>query len=240
MIMKKEIILYSALLAMFTIVSCSSGGSDDGPGDPPPPAPNNNPTAVSQLIFPSTDLLCIDNTITFEWSASTDPDSDPVSYKIVIATDRDLTAIVSQTTVSSTSTTINLEKGVAYYWNVTAIDDQGGEAEPSATFAFYTEGDGVSNHAPFTAAIGAPDDGGFVDAGNVNLSWTGGDSDTGDTLTYDLFFGEAMDPPSMQTELTDENFDVTVTSGLTYYWRVDSIDDSGIKTIGQVWSFTVN
>lgn len=236
--MKKEIILFLAILSLFTIVSCSGGG-DDSPGPTPEPT-NNNPTKVSQLIYPSADLLCIDNAIAFEWSASSDPDNNPITYKLVVATDRSLTTIVRQTTVSSTTTTVNLEKGVAYYWNVTAMDNRGGEAEPSSTYAFYTEGDGVSNHAPFTAELGTPNDNSFVDAGTVNLSWTGADSDSGDTLTYDLYFGETTDPSLDQTGLTDENVDVTVTTGLTYYWRVDSIDDSGVKTIGQLWTFTVN
>jgi len=237
--MKKHIILYSAIFSLLTIVSCSSGGSDDGPGPTPPPV-NTNPTAVSQLIFPTSDLLCTDNSITFQWSASTDADGDAITYKLVVATDRELTSIVTQTTVSSTSTTVNLQKGVAYYWNVTAMDNQGGEADPSSTFAFYTEGEGVSNHAPFSAALDAPGNGEFLDAGMVNLSWIGGDSDTGDTLTYDLFFGETDDPASIEIGLNDENFVVSVTTGLTYYWRVDTIDSSGVKTIGQVWSFSVN
>lgn len=235
--MKKEIILFLSVLTLMTMASCSSGGGDDGPGPTPV---NTNPTAVSQLIFPSSDLLCIDNTITFQWSASTDADGDTVSYKLIVATDRQLTNVVSQTTVSSTSTTISLQRGVAYYWNVTAMDNQGGEADPSNTYAFYTEGNGVSNHAPFTAALDTPENEGSVDAGTVNLSWVGGDSDTSDTLMYDLFFGEEMDPPSSQVGLSDENHDVTVTTGLTYYWRIDTIDDSGVRTIGQIWTFTVN
>ena len=236
--MKREIILFSTIFTLFTLVSC--GGGDDGPGSINPPTVNTDPTAVSQLIYPSTDLLCIDRTITFQWSAASDADGDPISYKLVIAEDRNLTTIVQQVTVNNTSINITLTEGTAYYWNVTAIDNQGGEADPSSTFAFYTEGNGVSNHAPFTAAIGTPSDAGMVDAGTINLSWTGSDTDTGDTLTYDLYFGETMNPSAFQTDITDQNFAVTATTGLTYFWRVDTIDDSGVKTIGQVWSFSVN
>jgi hypothetical protein len=235
--MKKEIKLLPLIFSLFIWVSCSNSGGDD---DTPTTPPNRNPTAVSQLIYPSADLLCINNTITFEWSAATDADGDPISYKLVIGLDRNLTNIVDQRTVSTTNATVTVDRGVAFYWRVTAMDNQGGESDPSSTFAFYTEGDGVSNHAPFTAALISPDNEGAVNAGTVNLAWTGGDTDTGDTLIYDVFFGEASDPPSIQMALADENFDVSVTSGLTYYWRVDTIDDSGIKTIGQIWSFNVN
>ena len=34
--------------------------------------------------------------------------------------------------------------------------------------------------------------------------------------------------------------EVTVETGKTYYWKVNTIDNSGAKSIGQVWSFTVN
>ena len=234
----KNKINYIALFSISLIIaSCSSSGGDDSP---PPPPPNSAPTAVSTLSFPSSDLLCIDNTVAFQWSAATDADGDPITYKLVVALDRLLTQIAEQRTVSSTSVTISLDEGVAYYWRVTAVDNQGAESDPSSTFAFYTEGDGVSNYAPFTAALNAPTNEGSVAAGTINLSWTGGDTNTADTLTYELFFGEATDPPSFQADLTADNFDVTVATGLTYYWRVDTTDNHGVKTIGQIWTFNVN
>lgn len=236
--MKNKIDLYIALLSIaFIVASCSSKGGDDSP---PPPPPNSAPSAVSQLTFPTSDLLCIDNTVAFQWSAASDVDGDPISYKLVVATDRPLTQIVEQRTVSSTSVTISLDRGVAYYWQVTAMDNQGGESDPSSTFAFYTEGDGITNYAPFTAAINAPANDSSVAAGTVNLSWTGGDADTGDTLTYEVYFGEATDPPLVQADVTADNFDVSAASGLTYYWKINTTDDHGVKTIGQIWSFTVN
>jgi len=237
----KNRIYYTAVMAlMFIIASCSSSSNGGGDDTPPPPPPNTVPTAVSTLTFPSSDLLCINNTVAFQWGAATDADGDPISYKLVVATNRPLTQIVEQRTVSSTSVTISLDRGVAYYWNVTAMDNQGGESDPSSTFAFYTEGNGVSNYAPFTAAINAPADEGSVAAGTVNLSWTGSDVDTGDTLTYEVFFGETTDPPSVQTDVTADNFDVTATTGLTYYWKVNTTDNHGVKTIGQIWSFSVD
>ena len=239
--MKKAITLYLSLAVLCIAASCSSGGDDDSPGPtPPPPAENNNPTAVSQLIYPSSDLLCIESMIIFEWGAASDVDGDPISYILVVAEDRNFTNIVEQRTVSTTSLSITLQPGVAYYWKVTAIDNQGGESDSSATFAFFTEGVGISNHAPFSAALNAPDDEGFVSEGSVNLNWTGSDSDSGDVLTYDLFFGE-LDPAELiETDLSEDNYDVTVISGKTYYWKVDTTDDSGLKTIGQTWMFTVN
>ena len=230
---------YLSLFLVLILASCSSGGGDD-PGNGGGNPMNSAPTQVSQIIFPSANLLCTDNTITFQWNASTDADNDPIRYRVIIALDRDLNNIVEERTVSSNSFTITLQQATAYYWNVTALDDMGDEAQPSQTFAFFTSGPGVTNYAPFTAELVAPADTGSVSAGTVNLSWIGADTDAGDTLTYDLYFGDVMDPPLSQSGLTAENEDVTTTAGNTYYWRVDTIDDSNVKTIGQIWSFTAN
>lgn len=225
------------VVAFIFNVSCSS--SDDGGGTAPPATPNSAPTAVGQLTFPSSDLLCIDNTIEFQWSAATDVDGDAISYRLTIATNRNLTDIVEQLTTASTSRTVNLQNGTAYYWNVVAFDSED-EAEASPTFAFYTEGTGVSNYAPFTAILNAPAIDAVVNVGTITLDWTGSDVDTGDTLTYDLYFGDVSDPALSQSDITGSTFDVTTLSATTYYWRVDTKDNNGVKTIGQEWSFTTN
>ncbi|WP_179344666.1 fibronectin type III domain-containing protein [Winogradskyella ursingii] len=230
--MKKDIKYIGALLTILFLSAC--GGGDDGP------PPNSAPSQVTQITFPTADLLCTDNTINFQWSGSSDADNDPISYRITVATDRQLNIIIEERTISTNSVVLTLQQGVAYYWNVTAIDDSGSEAEPSPTLAFFTSGPGISNYAPFTAALNEPADGGSVSFGTVNLDWTGGDVDTEDTLTYDLYFGLETDPPLLESGLTTENLSVTTTSSNTYYWRVDSIDGSGTKTIGQIWSFTTN
>lgn len=230
--MKKEIKLMASLFSILLLVAC--GGSNNGP------PPNTAPTRVTQVTFPTANLLCIDNTINFQWNASTDADGDPITYRIIIATDRDLNNVVENRTTTTNSVTITLQQGVAYYWTVTAIDNAGGESEASTTLAFFTSGPGITNYAPFTAAVDEPADESTVSAGTVNLKWVGGDTDVGDTLTYDLYFGLAMDPPLESSGLTSENANVTTTAGNTYYWRVDSIDNSGVKTIGQIWSFDAN
>ena len=229
--MKKEIKFITALFSILILVSC---GGDDGP------PPNNAPTQVSQVIFPTANLLCTDNNVAFEWNASTDAEGDSVRYNIIIATDRDLNDIVEQRTVTTNSVTITLQQGVAYYWNITAIDSEDNAAESSQTLAFFTSGPGITNYAPFTAALNAPGNDSNITAGSVNLSWIGGDTDTNDTLVFDIYFGLQAEPPLLQSALSSENIDVTTNSGNTYFWRVDTIDDSGVKTIGQIWSFTTN
>ena len=70
------------------------------------------------------------------------------------------------------------------------------------------------------------------------LSWTGGDSD-GDPVTYDVYFGTTSSPPKVignQTGTSDNPG--TLAYGSTYYWKIVSWDNHGIKTVGPLWSFT--
>jgi len=237
--MIKKINIVLAVFAFVLISAC--GGSDDpsGGGLPITPVTNSAPSVVSQLIFPTSDQLCIDNTIEFNWSVSTDADGDGVTYRVKIGLDRDLTNIVEQFIATSNSTTVTLTPGTAYYWNVTATDNQD-DAAPSATFAFYTEGTGVANYAPFTAALNAPALETSINAGNTTLDWTGGDADIDDTLTYDLYFSDTATPALLQTDVATSTFDVTTVAATTYFWRVDTKDNNGVKTIGQVWTFSTN
>ncbi len=233
--LKKHIGLL-AVIGLVTISCGGGGGDDEGPVLPP----NEPPTTTPQLVFPSANLLCIDNNVAFDWEDATDPENQALRYEITIARDRDLTQIEEQRTVNTSNVTISLERGVAFYWNVVTIDAGNLESDPTDTEAFFTAGDGISNHVPFTAALIAPDNETGVASGTVNLQWEGGDTDVDDVLTFDVYFGTDADPALLQAGVTAENLDVTADTGMTYFWRIDTIDDSGARSIGQIWQFTAN
>lgn len=241
--MKKKLYNIIAVL-FFSVLISSCGGSDGDEGSagvqPEPSTPNTAPNAVSQLIYPTSDLLCIDSIVNFEWAAATDPDGDTVSYELRVALDNNMSNLVEQVTTTATTRTLTLQAGTAYYWTVTAKDSED-SASPSQVFAFYTEGQGVSNYAPFIADLVSPEEEDAVVSGTTNLVWSGADVDVNDTLTYDVYFGTTNPPTSaVATDLTAENFDVTTQAATTYYWQVDTKDDTGTKTIGAVWTFTTN
>ncbi|MDE0536032.1 hypothetical protein [Tenacibaculum sp. L6] len=219
-----------ALFSLPLFVACGGGSKEPV---------NEAPTSVN-LVYPTENLLCIDNSIPFDWSDATDPNNDNISYKVEISKNRELTNIAKSQTVSNSQATITLEKGVAYYWRVTAVDNKGKQGEPSSVFAFYTKADGESNIAPFTAELVKPADEDAVDELTVTLEWKGADSNTGDTLTYDVYFGEDATPTTLKEEgISTNSVEATVESGKTYYWKVNTIDNAGAKSIGQIWSFTV-
>ena len=72
----------------------------------------------------------------------------------------------------------------------------------------------------------------------VDLSWSGGDPDAGDTVTYDLYFGTSPNPPLVSENQTTTTYDPgTLSYSNTYHWKVVAKDNNGAFTSGPVWIF---
>lgn len=110
----------------------------------------------------------------------------------------------------------------------------------SEVFAFFTKGEGEQNYVPFTSQLLTPNNNTLVASGTLDLTWKAGDPNLDDVLSYEVFFGENADPALVDDAVTTKNYTVNVVAGTTYYWKVNVKDDSGAKSIGQIWSFTAN
>lgn len=74
---------------------------------------------------------------------------------------------------------------------------------------------------------------------NTDLSWSGGDPDAGDTVTYDVYFGTATSPSLVSTDQTGTTYDPgTLDYDTTYYWQILATDNHGVSTTGPLWDFT--
>jgi hypothetical protein len=82
-------------------------------------------------------------------------------------------------------------------------------------------------------------------ATDADLSWTGGDPDAGDTVTYDVYFGTSETPllydtigpyPATQTSIAYQP--ATLDYNTKYYWQIVARDNHGVTTEGDVWGFT--
>lgn len=232
--MKK--VLYILTISLY-IVSCSGGG-DDNPPPPPPPEEENEAPSIPTLVYPTNNLLCIENILEFEWDASTDSDGDAITYQVQIATDNEFNQIIHNINQSTTIKTFTLDKGLAYYWRVKAIDDQDESSDYSSVFNFYTEGEGAQNHLPFSPVLIAPELSSTISESNVTLSWSASDVDE-DALVYDVYFDTVNPPTQLVSEnLTETELNIEISSSGSYYWKVVVKDESGGETIGQVWKFT--
>lgn len=220
---------------MFSSCGGGGGGSDD-----PEPTKNTAPS-VPSLSYPTNNLVCINNVITFQWVASVDAQNDAISYQLEVATDNAFRQNLNSTINSSLIKQITLEKGKLYYWRLKAIDSKNASSAYTSVNSFYTEGDGVVNHLPFAPTLVAPVLNSIQNKGTINLSWTAVDADASDVLKYDVYLGTATNPTEkVATDLTLKTFDATVSNSGNYYWKVVVNDGKGGSTVGQVWNFKVN
>lgn len=74
---------------------------------------------------------------------------------------------------------------------------------------------------------------------NTDISWTGGDPDSGDTVIYDIYFGTNSNPPLKKSDHTSTNYDPgTMNPSTKYYWKIVAKDNHGATTPGPIWDFT--
>jgi hypothetical protein len=117
-------------------------------------------------------------------------------------------------------------------FNVTliVIDDGGGTNSTMRTIS-------VTN-APNTPNNPSPVDGDQNIPLIVYLSWSGGDPDEEDTVTYDVYFGTSNLP-----ELVSSNQGMTTYApgeleySTTYYWQIIAHDNNNHTTSGSLWYF---
>jgi hypothetical protein len=231
-------IIYLASLSLL-FISCGGGGSDS---PTPTPEPINTAPTVPSLVAPTNSLLCINNVVTFEWSASTDSESNPIVYQLQIATDNQFSLIVSSSDVSSRTQVVTLDKGKAYYWRVKATDSKNASSAYSGTYSFYTEGMAVANYLPFLPELIQPEINSTISGIAATLKWFASDADVADVLTYDVYLGTA-NPPTVKVgeNKTTTTFEASSLQPATiYYWRIVVKDNKGGETRGQVWSFRTN
>ncbi|MBL4939269.1 MAG: hypothetical protein JKY16_03165 [Lutibacter sp.] len=176
--------------------------------------------------------------VDFQWNNSTDPDGDVITYQIQVSKDNQFNQIAQTLLGSQTNQSISLEKGVAYYWSVKAIDRKSASSSYSSVFNFYTEGTGETNHIPFSPELIQPALNSVLQTATATLSWNASDVDTSDALTFDVYFGTANLPTEIiGNNQTSKTLNVNLVSSTNYYLKVVVKDNNGGETIGQVWNF---
>jgi len=225
--MKKIVFIFSLLL-----ISCSGGGDGDSGGggvDPPPPSPPGDVT----LTAPTNGKVCETGTSTsdtksnvdFSWSASTNTST----YDLQV-TNLNTSSAINKTGLSTTNTTVELDKGQPYIWKVISKNTSTTQTGTSSSWKFYLAGPGITNYAPFPAELKSPASGSTISRssdGKVTFSWEGSDPDQGDQLKYTLYVDKTdgkQSPTSDLSDITSKTVDVALDGGTLYYWRVKTSD----------------
>lgn len=125
-------------------------------------------------------------------------------------------------------------------------DDDDGQGETTRYFLFSEDDSGTQNEqlwGDIFLSPGGPGGRAFapspahqatgVDADPI-LSWTGGS----DAITHNVYLGSDPAHLVFQGNQTETTFDPgTLSQGWTYTWRIDEVNDNGIRT-GALWLFT--
>ena len=103
----------------------------------------NNPPDAFNLISPE-DGSKQNTMLIFEWGTSSDPDSDQITYNLLIATDAAFNNVVYMkegidTTAAILESSTILSDLTTYYWKVQAVDIYGSVTDSVQTWSFNTD-----------------------------------------------------------------------------------------------------
>ncbi|MCP4714574.1 MAG: hypothetical protein GY868_05600 [Deltaproteobacteria bacterium] len=168
------------------------------------------------------------------WSA-TDPDEgEDLTCRVHFGTDPSPESNPAGSAAAGAYDPGPLTLNTTYYWQVAVIDSHAEETKGDI-WQFSTA---VSN-PPLVPSSPLPADGAERQFLTSMLSWTGGDTDNEDIVTYDISFGTETPPPLAKENLTAPAFTPSkrLKPFITYYWQVLARDNNGLETEGPVWSF---
>jgi hypothetical protein len=186
---------------------------------PSNPNPTNHETNVSTIA----DL---------SWTGG-DPDGDPVTYDVYFGTTSPPPKIVNNQS-ATTYDPGTMSYNTKYYWKIVAWDNHG--ASSSGPIWDFTT---CVNGPPYTPSNPSPSNGATDVSVDTDLSWTGGDPNPGDNVTYDIYFGTTSPPPQVVWGQSDTSYDPgTMQSLTTYYWKIVAWDNHGLSAEGPIWHFT--
>jgi len=73
---------------------------------------------------------------------------------------------------------------------------------------------------------------------HIQITWSGGDPDTGDMLRYDVYFDSTNPPQKIISNQSTTSFSPLLFPTTTYYWQIVSFDEFGLFSSSPLWSFT--
>ena len=230
-----------AILVIST-VACKKGKTSSPEEKPTPPA---SAPVQAILVAPASNAPCTEgqvvsatvSTVQFSWNAAAHTESYEVYVKNL------LTNTTSTHSTTATQLSVSLNRGTPYSWYVVSKSGKIATTAQSNTWKFYNAGEGTVSYAPYPADQLVPLTGTSVTAvnGKISLSWVGEDADN-DITAYDVYLGTAATNMLKIKEgvTTSVANDIAVSSGSTYYWKVNTKDSKGNTSSTEVHNFKVN
>jgi hypothetical protein len=197
---------------------------------------DNDPPNIPSNPIPWNESINIPIDSNLTWDGG-DPDGDPVRYDVYLGeVSQGDPKKVSSNQTNTSYTPFGLNFFTEYHWRIDAWDKFGYKRE-GELWNFKTE----VNLPPYKPSDPHPENGEVGVPVNAILNWTGSDPNSGDHLTYDVWF-DTSNPPRFKTASNvsrlyyDPPGDMELYE--TYYWRIVAWDLGDLKTKGDVWNFT--
>lgn len=202
-----------------------------------PPNPNNRPPLAAYDPVPVNFSENQSDGTTLRWAGG-DPDGDPITYDLLFAAQGSEMKVVAGNLSEAAYKANELIAHKTYFWQV-ITRDQYNAVTASPIWQFKT-GD-LSNFAPYVPGMPVPEDLSINQLPATLCTWTGGDPDQDDIITYSLKFGTdqnslQLKTKTRQTSMQLENLEL----GKTYFWQIIAADDRGKETAGPIWRFSTH
>jgi len=205
--------------------------------------PPNNPTDP----YPEDGAIDVVIDADLSWDGG-DPDhGDLVFYDIYFGTNPDPPFVIQIGPYPWGQTRISWDPGVLeyateYYWKIIPLDEHVcGMPGPIWTFITGEE----PNNPPHMPSNPNPANGSVGIDINLNLSWDGGDPDSGDQVIYYIFFGTDPNPPYIENigPYPAEQIEISWNPGTLeyntmYYWKIIAYDGQYYVVPDFPWEFT--
>jgi hypothetical protein len=153
----------------------------------------NSPPNIPNIVFPPQDTIHVNVDIELRWGGGDPNPSDIVTYDLFLEAGNPSPHQIVNNLSSSKFRPDSLAFSTTYYWQIIATDDHGASTV-SPLWSFTTRSN--TNAAPFAPEYLAPSNNTtFIEINDAALSWTGGDPDTLQTVTYKVLW-DTKTPPS--------------------------------------------
>lgn len=193
---------------------------NDAPYTPSDPQPEDGETDV-------------DIDVSLSWTGG-DPDEDEVTYDVYFGDSTPPPKVKSNQTSTTYDPPGELDFDTTYLWKIVAWDPFN-YSSAGQIWSFTTE----ENLPPYKPSNPDPEDEESDVTINSDLSWTGGDPNSGDSVTYEIYFGMTNPPPLIESDYIFTKYYLdTLELDTTYYWQIIAWDSQDLSTSGDIWCFT--
>lgn len=201
-----------------------------------PPNPRNQAPLSASNPFPANLTENLGTDIVFRWTGQ-DPDNDPLTYDLLLATQGADLKIVASNLTQNSYRIPSLSADQVYFWKIISRDIYDAVSPDPAIWQFKTgAGD---NASPYQPKNPVPEDLAINQLPSLRFTWTGGDPDLDDTVTYSFYI--SSDPTQLElatTTRTTSHEMLGLALGATHYWQIVAADNRGRETPGPVWRFS--